>query len=402
MKRTVFVVIASSVVLAAGGLLAVGQERVNVPVAATGPATAPAPAGEVAGGEWKSAEGVLTQGNMDMPALLLFGNASWKDYTVELEGQKTEGDEGFLIAVRAKDAEHLVWFNVGGWGNTRTAFELLSDDGKVDFGDGQTYGSFAEVQTGKWHKLKVTVSGNTIEGFLDGKSACKVTAATGTLAAGRVGVGTWSTLAKFRNITVTVPSGMVVWDGVPGVGGLGAEGGSARDLVELGDGHKEVESAGDLGECFEGGGGILRGELHAIDADAILARGEDGDGEGGGEVGLGGDEDDLIARAGEVEGGDHAFFGVGGAAGGEVAQFGFERPGPGITLAETGGGHLLEAVIGPESDEHGLVGAEAIGGAERAAAEEVEGVGHGGGGVEAEDNAAAGEGDAGETVILGE
>ena len=195
----------------------------TTPEAAPAPKTAAAPSaaapaaapGEVAGGEWKSADGVLTQSNDDTPALLLFGDKSWKDYTLELEAKKTDGDEGFLIPVRAKDDTHMVWFNVGGWGNTRTAFEGLTDEGKTDWGDGQTYADFAEVQTGKWHKLKVVVSGKTVEGFLDGKSACK--AATDDLPAGCVGVGTWSTEAQFRNIKVTAPDGKVLYEGTPGV-----------------------------------------------------------------------------------------------------------------------------------------------------------------------------------------
>jgi Domain of Unknown Function (DUF1080) len=236
MKNASFIVLASSVVLfAAASFTAYSYQAPATPAPApaaaqpAAPATAPAagstttpastnPAamvGEAAGGEWKSANNVVTQSNSDTPALLLFGDKTWKDYTLELEGQKTDGDEGFLIPVRAKDDVHLVWFNVGGWGNTRTAFEGVSGEDKTDWGDGQTYSDFVEVQTGKWHKLKVVVSGKKVEGFIDGKSACKAT--TDDLPAGRVGVGTWSTQAKFRNIKVTAPDGKVLWEGTPTV-----------------------------------------------------------------------------------------------------------------------------------------------------------------------------------------
>jgi len=197
--------------LAAGALFVQAQEK-----PATPPATAPAKTGEVAGGQWAVAEGALAQSSDDTPALVLFGDKTWKDYTIELEAQKTEGDEGFLVAVRAKDASHLVWFNVGGWGNSRTAFEgLNSEEDKTDFGEQQTYGPFVEVVTGKWHKLKVTVAGNKVEGFLDDKSACKFDVSFNT--AGEVGIGTWSTHAKFRNIKVTGSDGKVLWEGLPAV-----------------------------------------------------------------------------------------------------------------------------------------------------------------------------------------
>ena len=205
-------VVAFSVVLAAGAMMAIGQDKPAATAPATGPSSIP---GDVTGGEWTSDKGVVTQTSSDTPALLLFGDKKWKDYTVELEAQKTDGDEGFLISVRASDDQNLVWFNVGGWGNTRTAFEGITNGDKTDFGDDQTYSDFVEVQTGKWHKLKVTVLGNKIEGFLDGKSACKATATM--RATGRIGIGTWSTQAKFRNIKVTAPDGKVLWEGTPSV-----------------------------------------------------------------------------------------------------------------------------------------------------------------------------------------
>jgi hypothetical protein len=234
MKRGILATLFSAMALATWALPGCNQETPTAaapashPTAApaTAPAAAPSPSpsaaalatapGEVAGGEWKSANGIITQTSSDTPALLLFGDKSWKDYTLELEGRKTDGDEGFLIPVRAKDDTHLVWLNVGGWGNTRTAFEGVADEGKTDWGDGQTYTDFVEVQTGKWHKLKIVVSGNKVEGFLDDKSACKAT--TDDLPTGRVGVGTWSTQAQFRNIKVTAPDGKVLYEGTPTIG----------------------------------------------------------------------------------------------------------------------------------------------------------------------------------------
>ncbi len=184
--------------------------------AAAGVAAPAISAGEVSGGDWKSTTNIVSQTSSDTPALLLFGDNAWKDYTLELEAQKTGGDEGFLIAVRAKDGDHLVWFNVGGWGNTRSASESVSGDDKTDFGDDQTSSDFVEVQTDKWHKIKVTVAGNKIEGFLDGKSASK--ANDDRAPAGRVVVGNWSTQANFRNVKITSPEGKVLWEGTPSVG----------------------------------------------------------------------------------------------------------------------------------------------------------------------------------------
>lgn len=197
-----------------GTLMAFGQDKPAATTAAATQAAAPSRPAMIAGGEWKVAGEVVEQTSGESPALLMFGDKSWADYTIELEAQKTGGDEGFLIAVRAQSPRDLVWFNVGGWGNTRTAFEFANGDaGKTDFGDQQTYGDFQEVVTDKWHKLKVVVAGNNVDGYVDGKPACAFNAPS--LKTGGVAIGTWSTQAKFRNVKVTSKDGKVLWQGAP-------------------------------------------------------------------------------------------------------------------------------------------------------------------------------------------
>lgn len=171
---------------------------------------------EVLAGGWKCQNGVLSQSKSDTPALLTFGDPAWKDCTIEVEAQKTGGDEGFLLALRVTSDSKLIWLNVGGWGNTKTAFEGIYDGNKNDFGDKQTYSDFVAIDD-KWHTLKVTVKGNDIEGFVDGKSACKATMDDG-LATGCAALGTWSTQANFRNIKVTGADGTVLFQGLPSIG----------------------------------------------------------------------------------------------------------------------------------------------------------------------------------------
>lgn len=52
----------------------------------------------------------------------------WHDYKVEATVVKTAGAEGFLVGAGAKDANHLYWYNIGGWGNTMTAVEKKNSD----------------------------------------------------------------------------------------------------------------------------------------------------------------------------------------------------------------------------------------------------------------------------------
>ena len=47
----------------------------------------------------------------------------WHDYKVEVTAVKTGGQEGFLIGAGAKDEENYIWYNIGGWGNTKSAVQ---------------------------------------------------------------------------------------------------------------------------------------------------------------------------------------------------------------------------------------------------------------------------------------
>lgn len=63
-------------------------------------------------------------------------NPEWHDYVVEATVVKTAGDEGFLVGAGAKDTDNYYWYNIGGWGNTRTAVERArSGAGKVVIGN---------------------------------------------------------------------------------------------------------------------------------------------------------------------------------------------------------------------------------------------------------------------------
>lgn len=70
----------------------------------------------------------------------------WYDYKVEVTAVKTGGDEGFLIGAGAKDKDNYFWYNMGGWGNTRTAIERArTNRGKVLLGNNFDYG-FVPIQ----------------------------------------------------------------------------------------------------------------------------------------------------------------------------------------------------------------------------------------------------------------
>ena len=94
------------------------------------------------GGEWKVKDGVIGQSNGDTPAMAVL-DKKVTDCVLTLKARKTGGDEGFLIAIQAENAQAHQWWNIAGWGNTQSGLEIpgLPDDKKdlvVDDTNGTT------------------------------------------------------------------------------------------------------------------------------------------------------------------------------------------------------------------------------------------------------------------------
>jgi alpha-L-arabinofuranosidase len=116
-------------------------------------------------GNWQAKDGALQQtaGGTDRRALA--GDPAWRDYTLTLKARKLGGAEGFLILFHVRDDNNWLWWNVGGWGNTRHAIEQCVDGGKSTLGR-DVGGS---VETGRWYDLRVELKGSNVRCFLDGQ-----------------------------------------------------------------------------------------------------------------------------------------------------------------------------------------------------------------------------------------
>ena len=116
-------------------------------------------------GEWRVQDGAFRQTGNGEKALALSGDPNWGDYTMTLQARKLSGDEGFLVLVHAKDEGNFVWWNIGGWGNTRSALEKSIGGSKSQLGPD----SPIKVENGRWYNIRVEVKGNLIRCFLDDK-----------------------------------------------------------------------------------------------------------------------------------------------------------------------------------------------------------------------------------------
>jgi alpha-L-arabinofuranosidase len=124
----------------------------------------------VVGGAWGVKEGALQQTAPGTDRRILTGDPAWRDYTLRLKARKLGGAEGFLVMFHVQDDKNWVWWNVGGWGNTRHAIEQCVEGGKSILGESVA----GAVETGRWYDLRVEVNGAAIRCFLDGKQVHSV------------------------------------------------------------------------------------------------------------------------------------------------------------------------------------------------------------------------------------
>lgn len=116
-------------------------------------------------GRWSGGGGALTQTDDGVDMRAVAGDPKWTDYTLSLKARKLGGAEGFLILFHVRNDNDLLWWNIGGWGNTRHAIEKMRGGGKTTLG-ADVPGS---VETGRWYDIKVEVRGPRIRCYLDGK-----------------------------------------------------------------------------------------------------------------------------------------------------------------------------------------------------------------------------------------
>ena len=120
----------------------------------------------VHGGPWAQRRGMLRQASDRDWHLGLFDAAVDGDFTLSLEARKRSGDEGFLIAFRAKGENDFIWLNLGGWGNRWHGLERNVDGGKEMIGDRVD----GLIETARWYAITIHVAGPRIVCQLDGET----------------------------------------------------------------------------------------------------------------------------------------------------------------------------------------------------------------------------------------
>ena len=121
-------------------------------------------------GEWKIKSGALTNTTTEMEysdtgSVAYFGESDWENYTYTVEATKLDGAEGFLIPFAVQGTDNNIFWNIGGWGNTRSAFQRIENNSKT----GEILGTITDftVETGKTYKITIEVKGTRVKGYID-------------------------------------------------------------------------------------------------------------------------------------------------------------------------------------------------------------------------------------------
>jgi len=143
-----------------------------------------------------SSEGskVLAQtASVDDWVIAVAGDYRWTDQVVEAKVKVTSEPGKAGVFARVRDLENYYFLYLDGGSNI-----VLRK--RVDNSSSDLMKVKVETLQGVWYTLKLSVRGETLEGYLDGKLL--VTASDAGVKAGGVGVGTADCTAQFDDVTV--------------------------------------------------------------------------------------------------------------------------------------------------------------------------------------------------------
>lgn len=153
-------------------------------------------------GDWLIVDGRLAQNSPKKPAFIVAGNENWEDYTLKLRAQKIDGEEGFLIGVRAQGTRTIIW-NLGGWGNRVSTVQIFPNMLVNRFQRFNVVDTPLSIKAGRWYRIEIRVKGATIQCFLDGVMLVQHTDPEYLkMGKGNIGLGTWGTRAYFDDVEV--------------------------------------------------------------------------------------------------------------------------------------------------------------------------------------------------------
>lgn len=127
----------------------------------------------VSDGRWKMEDGELTQNNSRTDTgrysttgtAAYFGSADWRNYTMTVTAEKNGGSEGFLIPFAVRGIDDNYFWNIGGWNNTVSCLQQVSDGVKSDRVSGTV--KDCVIKSGQKYELKLVVTDENVKCYID-------------------------------------------------------------------------------------------------------------------------------------------------------------------------------------------------------------------------------------------
>jgi pectate lyase len=153
------------------------------------------------GGEWS----VVTDGSLALRQTKLdselarqfAGSTSWTNYTVQARVKPLAFDgSARYVGIAARASGATVFYRLALLNSNRVELQAVNGSSVTVLG-----AVSRTVSTGTWYTLRITVSGTTIAGFVDGAQVGS--ASNGMEDAGRIGLQTFHATASFDDVLVT-------------------------------------------------------------------------------------------------------------------------------------------------------------------------------------------------------
>lgn len=113
-------------------------------------------------GSWDVSDEQLQQSSLAENCTAVLDISLTGKYIYKVRAKKTGGNEGFLILFNYQDSNNYVWWNIGGWNNTKHGVEVCSNGSKSTVADKAGW-----IENDRWYDITVRVDGTKITCLLD-------------------------------------------------------------------------------------------------------------------------------------------------------------------------------------------------------------------------------------------
>ncbi|MBS1705256.1 MAG: hypothetical protein JST40_05240 [Armatimonadetes bacterium] len=168
---------------------------------------------DVVSGAWKADQDSLSQSELEPDRVAVIKGISAgpsDDWKFEYSARAVDGVEGFIGLFGYKDRRQSVQLNIGGWGNTGTAFER----------DGSVVEALKPVTIvkGKWYRVRIVKRGEVVSAFIDDAPFGELRESAQTLLAASTGVDLASKELVVKLVNGAEVERTIELQGVPNTG----------------------------------------------------------------------------------------------------------------------------------------------------------------------------------------